>query len=174
MPWEMSLTGDLGDKQSDFLDRLIEQPRRSRGIIYFDSCGGAVYAGLAIATALKLRGLLATGIVLGECSSAALLPFAACQRRYVTPQATLLFHPIRWQSEEDVRLEEAAEWTRHFQKLEADVDELLVKFLQCEPEVVRSWTHPGRFVSGTELVEAGLAQQVDLFNGDIWQQIGTA
>ena len=53
------------------------------------------------ASIIRLRGLRVTGIVAGECSSAAILPFAACERRFVTPHSTLLFHPVRWASEED-------------------------------------------------------------------------
>ncbi|MEO1994478.1 MAG: ATP-dependent Clp protease proteolytic subunit, partial [Planctomycetaceae bacterium] len=101
--WELAITGDLGEKQSDLLTRIVELPRGSQGILYFDTCGGSVYAGLALATTIRLRGLRATAVVAGECSSAALLPFAACQRRFVTPHSTLLFHPMRWQSDEDVR-----------------------------------------------------------------------
>lgn len=169
--WEIAITGDLTDKQSELLGRLVEVPRRSRGLFYFDSCGGSVYVGLALATVVRLRGLQVTGIVAGECSSAALLPFAACSRRLVTPHSTLLFHAMRWQTEEDVKLEEAAEWTRHFQHLEKDLDELLVKLFGCDPELITGWTNPGRFVSGPEIVEAGLAEQVGLFAGDLWMQI---
>ncbi|MFN8709840.1 MAG: ATP-dependent Clp protease proteolytic subunit, partial [Planctomyces sp.] len=117
-PWELAVCGDLTDRQSDLIEQLTDVKPGSRGILYFDSCGGSVYTGLALATLLRIRGLRVTGIVIGECSSAALLPFAACCRRLVTRQATLLFHPMRWQSEEDVRLEEATEWARHFKLLE--------------------------------------------------------
>ena len=56
---------------------------------------------------ILLRQLQVTGIVTGECSSAALWPFAACRRRIVTPFSVLLFHPMKWQSEEHVGLAEA-------------------------------------------------------------------
>ena len=135
--WELAITGDLGEKQSDLLTRIVELPRGSQGILYFDTCGGSVYAGLALATTIRLRGLRATAVVAGECSSAALLPFAACQRRFVTPHSTLLFHPMRWQSDEDVRLEEATEWTRHFQRLEQDLDQLLCQLLDFDPERIQ-------------------------------------
>ena len=169
--WELSVTGDLGDKQTDLLERLVEVPRRSQGILYFDSCGGSVYVGLSLATLIRLRGLQITGVVLGECSSAALIPFAACRKRYVTPHSTLLFHPIRWQSEEDVRLEEAAEWTRHFKCLEKDIDGLLVRLFGFDAELLQKWTHPGRFINGTELAEAGLAELIQLDSGDFWSQL---
>lgn len=169
--WELAIHGDLTDKQADLVSRLLEVPRRSKGTIFFDSCGGSAYVGLALASLIRLRGLKADGVVAGECSSAALMPFAACTRRFVTKHSTLLFHPIRWQSEENVRLEEASEWARHFQLLEVKLDELLAEMFGCPPEQLMRWTRPGRFVSGQEVVDAGLARLIDLFAGDVWQQI---
>lgn len=138
----------------------------SKGIIYFDSCGGSVYAGLSLATLIRARELRATAVVVGECSSAALMPFAACRTRFVTPLSTLLFHPMRWQSEEDVRLEEATEWARHFKQLETDLDGLLAKLFPMDAGLLQKWTRPGRFVSGKELVEAGLAQMFAPFDDE--------
>ncbi len=169
--WELAIFGDLTEKQSELLDRLVELPRNSRGTIFFDSCGGSAYVGLALASVIRLRGLVVTGVVASECSSATLLPFAACKHRYVTPHATLLFHSIRWHSDEDVRVEEAAEWARHFKVLEEDLDGLLARLFDVPEEKLADWNRPGRFVSGQEVVEAGLAKMVDLFSGDLWSQI---
>lgn len=169
--WEVGIFGDLTDKQTELFQQLLEVPRNSRGTIFFDSGGGSIYCGLALATVIKLRGLRAVGVVAGECSSATILPFAACERRFVTPHSTLLFHPIRWQSDEEVRLEEAAEWTRHFKLLETDMDGLLVRMLGVDPDKLQTWTRPGRFVSGPEIVAEGLAEMIDLFSGDVWTQI---
>jgi hypothetical protein len=113
-------------------------------------------------TLIKLRRLNATGIVTGECSSATLWPFAACRRRIVTPFSVMLFHPMRWQSEENVGLAEAAEWARHFGQLERDMDVLLAKLFGVEPEVMHDWINPGRYVSGRDLAEAGMAELVEL------------
>ncbi|MCA9109417.1 MAG: ATP-dependent Clp protease proteolytic subunit [Planctomycetaceae bacterium] len=168
--WELMICGDLSDKQLELTERLVSVPARSRGTIYFDSCGGSAYVGLGLAALIRLRGLDPLAVVTGECSSAAILPFAACRRRCVTSHATLLFHPIRWQSEEDVRIEEATEWARHFKLLEEDLDQLLARMFDIEIEKLLAWTRPGRFVSGEELVEAGLAERLDLFSGDVWKQ----
>lgn len=171
-PWEFTLCGELSDKQADLIGQLTDVPTGSRGVLYFDSCGGSVYTGLALATLIRIRGLKATGVVLGECSSAALLSFAACHRRFVTAQSTLLFHPMRWQSEEDVRLEEATEWARHFKLLETSLDDVLIKLFPIEREALHQWTRPGRFVTGAELAEAGLATLFDPFsNEDTWKQL---
>ena len=173
--WEVTLTGELSDRQSDLLSRLVEVPAGSRGILWIDSCGGSVYAGLALATVVKARNLRATGIVVGECSSAALLPFAACRQRFVTSVSTLLFHPMRWQSEEDVRLAEATEWARHFGDLESRLDELLVNLFPVSKQVLEKWTRSGRFVNGRELAEAGLAELINPFeDDDCWTRVRTA
>lgn len=175
-PWEIVVCDDLTEQQHELTEKLVEVPRRSAGTIWFDSCGGSVYAGLALASLIRLRGLRATAVVAGECSSAALLPFAACEKRIVTAHSTLLFHPIRWTGEQDMRLEDAAEWARHFAELEGDLDRLLVRLFTGSDdaslaEKLKSWSRPGRFVSGKELVEAGLAKMVSLFDGDVWRQM---
>lgn len=169
--WELVICGDLTEKQFDLLDRLASVPRGSRGTIWFDSCGGSAYVGLSLASMIRLRGLDATAVVAGECSSAAIMPFAACARRFVTRHATLLFHPVRWHSEENVKMEEAAEWARHFQVMERDLDQLLSKMLPMDSEALAVWTRPGKFVSGEELVAAGVAELIDLFGGDVWRQM---
>ncbi len=48
--WELAIHGDLTDKQSDLVSRLLEVPRKSKGTIFFDSCGGSAYVGLALAS----------------------------------------------------------------------------------------------------------------------------
>jgi ATP-dependent protease ClpP protease subunit len=169
--WELAINGDLTDKQNELITSLVEVPRRSRGIVWFDSGGGSVYVGLALCSIIRLRGLRVTGVVAGECSSAAILPFAACKHRFVTSQSTLLFHPMRWQSAEDVRLDEATEWARHFKNLERDLDKLLARLFDFPETNIAEWTNPGRFISGQELVDAGLAKLIDMFDGDLWSQM---
>lgn len=165
------MSGDLTDEGNELLQKLVDVPFGSAGTIFFDSGGGSAYAGLALAAVIRLRGLQATGVVAGECSSAAIIPFAACVQRVVTPQSTLLFHPVRWQSDEDMQLEQAAEWARHFQILEHSLDELLSKMLLIPVEKITRWTRPGRFVTGPEFAAEGLAVVVDLFSGDLRQQL---
>jgi len=171
MGWEIAITGELTDKEPELFHEIMDVPRRSRGVIYFDSGGGSAYVGLSLACMIRLRGLDAIAVETGECSSAAILPFAACSQRFVTPHSTLLFHPMRWNSDEDVRLEEAAEWARHFKVLETGLDELIAEMLDFPVEKINDWVRPGKFVSGPDLVEAGLAKMVDLFSGDVWTQI---
>jgi hypothetical protein len=111
---------------------------------------------------MLLRRIRATGIVTGECSSAALWPFAACKRRLVTPFSILLFHPMKWQSEEHVGLAEAAEWARHFGTLEGEMDHLLGELFGVADSEVNAWIAAGRYVSGRELAAANLAELIDV------------
>jgi ATP-dependent protease ClpP protease subunit len=117
---------------------------------------------MSLVTLMLLRRIRATGIVTGECSSAALWPFAACKRRLVTPYSILLFHPMKWQSEEHVGLAEAAEWARHFGSLEGEMDDLLGELFGVADSEVNAWIAAGRYVSGRELAAAGLAELIDV------------
>jgi ATP-dependent protease ClpP protease subunit len=157
---EIAIVGDLTEHESDLTDRLLDVEPGGECQIYFDSPGGSPYCAMSLMTLIRLRGLRATGIVTGECSSAALWPFAACQRRLVTPCSVLLFHPMRWQSEENVGLAEAAEWARHFGQLEKDMDALLADLFGASREMMDKWINPGRYVGGAELADAGLAELI--------------
>lgn len=161
-PAEIALIGDLTDNEADLTDKLLQVPCGGECILYFDSPGGSPYCGMSLMSLILLRGLNATGVVTGECSSAALWPLAACKRRMVTPFSVLLFHPMKWQSEEHIGLAEAAEWTRHFANLETEMDALLVKLFRVSPELMDRWMKPGKYVSGREFSAAGLADMVEL------------
>ncbi len=161
-PIEIPLIGDLTENQSDLCEKLLSVEPGGECILYIDSLGGSPYSAMALTSLIVLRGLRATGIVAGECSSAALWPFAACRRRLVTPLSILLFHRMKWQSEENVGLGEAAEWARHFGQLETEMDRLLAQFFGAEQETLDNWTQSGRYVTGPELAEAGLAELIPL------------
>jgi ATP-dependent Clp protease protease subunit len=160
-PPEIAFVGDLTEHESDMTERLLDIPPGGECIIYFDSPGGSPYCALALMNLIRMRGLRATGVVTGECSSAAIWPWAVCQRRLVTPLSVLLFHPMKWQSEEHVGLAEAAEWARHFAYLEREMDQLLADIFGAKIETVLAWMQPGRYVIGREIVEAGLAEMID-------------
>lgn len=160
-PIEIAMVGDLTDCEGELTDKLLSVEPGGQCTIYFDSPGGSPYCAVSLMTLIRLRRIRATGIVTGECSSATLWPFAACERRIVTPYSVLLFHPMRWQSEENVGLAEAAEWARHFGKLEKDMDHLLARLLGVPSEQMAEWINPGKYVSGKELAAAGIAELVE-------------
>src|SRR6185437_11377428 len=159
---EIAFVGDLTDAEGDLTSRLLDVPAGGRCVLYFDSPGGSPYVGMSLMSLIMLRGLQATGIVTGECSSAALWPLAACRRRLVTPYSVLLFHPMKWQSEEHVGLAEAAEWARHFGHLEQTMDQALAELFGVSAADMTAWMQPGRYLTGREIVEAGLAEMVTL------------
>jgi ATP-dependent Clp protease protease subunit len=161
-PLEFCMVGDLTDNEPDLCDKLLDVPRGGECTIYFDSPGGSPYTAISLMTLILVRGVKATGIVTGECSSSALWPFAACSKRIVTPFSYLLFHPMKSQSEEQMGLEEAAEWSRHFAELEQEMDRVLAKLFNVTIDRLAPWLKPGRYVTGRELSEAGLAEMLDL------------
>ena len=161
-PVEISLVGDLTENEADLCEKLLSVEPDGECILYIDSLGGSPYTAMALTSLIVLRGLRSTGIVVGECSSAALWPFAACRRRLVTQYSVLLFHPMKWQSEEHVGLGEAAEWARHFGQLEGDMDRLMAELLDVPAEKIRQWVEAARYVTGPELAQAGLAELVEL------------
>jgi ATP-dependent protease ClpP protease subunit len=159
---EISVVGEVDDWEKDVVEALLEVEPGGECVFYIDSAGGSVYGALAVLTLLRHRRLRATAVVLGECSSAAVLLFAACQRRLVTRHSTLLFHKMRWQSEKRVDAAEAVRWARHFDDLERDVDDLQVRLFGASEKQVRDWTVAGDFVTGPQLVAAGLAELLEL------------
>ena len=162
-PIEIAFVGDLTDNEADLTDKLLSVEPGGECTLYIDSPGGSPYCAMSLVSLMLLRRIRATGIVTGECSSAALWPFAACKRRLVTPYSVLLFHPMKWQSEEHVGLSEAAEWARHFGTLEGEMDTLLTElFNGAANGEVNQWIVAGRYVSGRELADAGLAELIDV------------
>jgi ATP-dependent Clp protease protease subunit len=161
-PVEIAISGDLSEHEADIYERLLSVSPGGECTLYFNSPGGSAYAALSLASLLVLRGMNATGVVLGECSSAAIWPLAACRRRIVTAHSVLLFHPLKWESGEHVDIDEAAEWARHFAFLEQDMDAVLARLFGVAPDKLAAWMKPCRYVSGQELAAAGLAELVEL------------
>jgi ATP-dependent Clp protease, protease subunit len=160
-PLEIALVGDLTESEAELTDKLLAVEPGGECTLYIDSPGGSPYCAMSLTALIMLRGLRVTGIVTGECSSAALWPFAACQRRMVTPYSVLLFHPMKWQSEEHVGLHEASEWARHFAQLETDMDRFLANMFGPSKSDIQQWIISHRYVSGLELATAGLAELID-------------
>ncbi len=159
---EIAIVGEVDDWEADVIKTLLEIPSRGQCVFYIDSAGGSVFGALAVLTLLKHREIDATAIVLGECSSAALLLFAGCRRRLVTRYSTLLFHRMRWQSEKRIGSFEASHWARHFAEMEKDIDDLQARLFGAAEEQIRAWTAGGQYVTGEQIVAAGLAEMLEL------------
>jgi ATP-dependent Clp protease, protease subunit len=161
-PVEIAVIGEVDDWEEDVIAALLEARPGGECLFYIDSTGGSVYGALAVVTMLRQRKMKATAVVLGECSSATLLVFAACERRVVTPHSTLLFHKMRWQSDRRVDSSEAVNWAQHFATLEKEMDDLQIRLFGQGGDKVRAWTEKGCFVSGPQIVAAGLAEMLEL------------
>src|SRR5713226_2510679 len=111
-PLEIALIGEVDDWENDVVKELVHARPGRACTFYIDSMGGSVYGALAVVSLMRQRQFDCTGIVLGECSSASLLIFAACQKRLVTRYSTLLFHRMRWQSDKRVAAREASLWSK--------------------------------------------------------------
>jgi ATP-dependent protease ClpP protease subunit len=159
---EIPVIGDVDDWEAEVVKALLDLRPHSECVFYIDSMGGSVYGALAVMTLLRHRQLDATAIVLGECSSASLLLFAACRRRFVTPYSILLFHRMRWQSDKRVGSEEAGLWAKHFEVMEKEMDDLQVRLFGKAERQVREWTQGGHYVTGPQVVAAGLAELLEL------------
>jgi ATP-dependent protease ClpP protease subunit len=159
---EIPLIGDVDDWEQDAIKSLLEVAEGGEVVFYIDSAGGSVYGALALVSLIRLRRLKVTVVVLGECSSAALLIFGISRRRFVSPISTLLFHRMRWQSEKRVDSLEAKQWTEHFLRLETDLEELTLKLFGPDEPQVRKWTHDGQYLTGRQIAEAGLAQLIPI------------
>ncbi len=161
-PLELFLIGDLTENESDIYDKMLGVAPGASCVLYINSPGGSAYSAVSLMNVIKLRGLDVTGVVTGECSSAALWPFAACRRRLVTQYSVALFHPMKWQSEEQVPLAEAREWARHFADLEDGMDRLLAQLFGVPYQQLREWVYPGTYMTGPQLAQAGLAELIEL------------
>ena len=168
-PLELALVGDLAEHDADVTEKLLGIPPGSECVLYINSPGGSAYSAISLMNLIRLRGLRVTGIVTGECSSAALWPFAACARRFVTTYSVLLFHPMKWQSEEHVQVAEATEWARHFGALEQDMDRLLAELFGVPHDTLEPWIRSACYVSGSQLAAAGLAELLPTSGSpDLW------
>lgn len=157
---ELAVIGDVDDWEEDVIKQLLELPPQSECTFFIDSAGGSVYGALSVMTLIRLRKLRATAVVIGECSSATILLFAACQRRLVTRYSTFLFHQMRWQSEKRVGSGEAFRWAKHFDEMEKDIDDLQARLFGKGGDKIRTWIAGSHYVTGPDLAEAGLAEMI--------------
>lgn len=160
---ELALIGDIDDWEGEAVKELLELKPGSQCAFYIDSAGGSVYGAMATLTLMKLRKLKVTSYILGECSSATLLIFAASQKRFVTPYSTLFFHRMRWESDKRVDSVEARHWAKHFQELEDELETLEARlFGEVSRQKVKEWINEARFLTGRQVAEAGLAELVEI------------
>jgi ATP-dependent protease ClpP protease subunit len=158
---DIAVVGELDECESDVISRLLELDDGDECTLFIDSGGGRVYAALAIMSLVQIKNLRATAIVLGACSSAALMVLAACHQRFAFPYSVFQFHPVRWESGENIEKLEASEWAKHFAWLEKECDELLAQHLGVDLTRIQGWCRSSRYLTGRDLADAGVVQLID-------------
>lgn len=157
---EIALVDDLEKCEKEVIEALLAIPDGGACRIVINSGGGSVYAGLGIATLIQSKRLEATAVVLADCSSSAVLVFAACPIRQVAPHASLLFHPMQWSSEERSRLSGATGWAREFKRIDEVCADWICARLGLKPALYKKWVHREIYVTARQLVEMGIAEYI--------------
>ncbi len=157
---EIVLLDEIEKCEKDIMEALTQIPAGGRVRMLINSGGGSVYAGLGIATAIEMKKIHATGVVLADCSSSALLVFASCAERYVAPHASFLFHPMQWSSEERSRLPGALGWAREFRRIETACSRWICSRLNLSEALYKSWVRREVYVTAAELIELGVARYI--------------
>lgn len=163
----ITLLDDVEKCEKEVIDALLALPMGKSVQMVINSGGGSVYASLAITTVMRMRQLETEAVVLADCSSAALLVFAACGQRFAAPHASFLFHPMRWSSEEQARLTAAKSWSGEFERLSKIFEDTLVDQLPIDRRTLRTWIRQEKYVSAQELIDRGIALPLDLDEGNI-------
>lgn len=175
-PTQITLLEDMEKCEKEVVERLLQVPDQRHVQLFINSGGGSVYASLGITTVMRMKRLQAEAIVLADCSSSAILVFATCQVRRVAPHASFLFHPMKWSSEDQARLPAARSWAAEFQRVNAICEELLSSNLGIPLRVIRQWMRDERYILASELIEMGVAEQLNLDDPqviDISRRVGT-
>jgi ATP-dependent Clp protease protease subunit len=159
---DIPLIGEVDDWEEEVIKSILDLAKGAECTLYIDSGGGSVYGALAVTTLISQRRLRCSAVVLGECSSATLLIFAVCQKRIVTRYSTFLFHRMRWQSDKRVGALEASHWAKHFEDMEREIDILQEKLLGSGADQVRDWIRSSQYVTGPQMVAAGLAEMLEM------------
>lgn len=159
---ELPLVGAVEDCEKEVMAALLELGPSQECVFYIDCSGGSSYSSMAIATTILYRRIHATGIVVGECSSSALLILAACRKRLTAPYATFFFHPMKWESGEGVDAREAASWGQYFARLEEEFDRLQKRLFGNGAEMFSQFINEYRFLTGREMAATGLVELLPL------------
>lgn len=158
----ITLLDDVEKCEKDIVEALLEIPDGKPVRIVINSGGGSVYASLGIATVLRMKKLQSEAVVLADCSSSALIVFSACARRLIAPHASFLFHPMRWSSEDQARLQGAKSWSSEFSRVTEVCENWLIENLPISRRTLRQWMREERYIEAAELIELGVAEELDL------------
>lgn len=157
----ITLLDDVEKCEKEVIEALMAIPDGKSARIIINSGGGSVYAALGISTIIRMKNIQAEAVVLADCSSSALLVFAACQVRKVAGHASFLFHPMKWSSEEAARLNGAESWASEFNRVNRVTENWLVENLPIDRRLLRRWIKEERYVQASELIDLGVAEELE-------------
>lgn len=166
-PKTITLLDEVEKCEKEIVESLLGVPDKKSVRFLINSGGGSVYASLAIATVLKMKQLQSEAVVLADCSSSALMIFATCQTRRIAPHASMLFHPMRWSSDDQARLPGAKSWAAEFTRVAGVYEDWLVTHLGLPRRLLKTWIREERYVLAHELVELGVASFLEYPAGNI-------
>jgi ATP-dependent Clp protease protease subunit len=156
------LLEDVEKCEREIIAGLLALPDGGHATIVINSGGGSVYAGLGIGTVIRHKRLHCHAIVLADCSSSALLVFAACETREIAPHASFLFHPMQWSSDDRSRVNGAKSWSEEFTRVCASSEEWMSELLPIPMTTLRRWVNQERYVKAHELIDRGIASPLAL------------
>lgn len=156
------LVEDVERSEKDVIAQLLALPDGASCTIVINSGGGSVYAGLGIGTVIRAKNLKAHAVVLADCSSSALLVFAACETREVAEHSSFLFHPMQWNSDDRARVTGAKSWSREFARISDIAEEWLAALLPLDEATLRRWINQEKYVTAQEFFDLGLARPLRL------------
>lgn len=160
-PHIITLLDEVEKCEKEVVEALLALPDKKHVQVIINSGGGSVYASMGIATVMKMKQFQTEAVVLADCSSSALLVFAACQVRKVAPHASFLFHPMRWSSEDQSRLYGAQSWSSEFARISQITEDWLVEHLPISRRRLKSWIRHEKYVEAADLIRLGLAEAIE-------------
>jgi ATP-dependent protease ClpP protease subunit len=128
-------------------------------VLFIDSLGGCPRAALTIHDMIRSSRSNVVGLVTGQCLSAAVLVFQACDWRGMLPNASMMLH----QGTVGGDVTPASEFKsavrqeiKEFNKF----DELVVKRSELDERTYKKLNYTGRYLSADEAVKLKLADEV--------------
>lgn len=121
------------DKQEKTLKEFVRRPIQ----IHINSYGGSVYDGFSIVNAIELSKTPIYTVASGACMSMGLIILLAGHKRYMQPNATLMYHEISSFNGQN-NLEEQKRNVSEMERLQGIMDSYLLKRTIVKPAELKA------------------------------------
>lgn len=126
--------------------------------IRFNSPGGNVMVGLALYNLVKSHKGKVTGVIDGECSSAATLIFCACRERITSSNGLMLIHGVSTFAEG--KKEQFEKYVEQMETIENQIIEIYKQTIGSEKEKqILKLMEEERYINADEMLALGFAQK---------------